>query len=164
MDDADLKKLAEYFISAVGSDKATLAEGVLRLLAERDALKLRQTELLELIAKLTRETPYPAELDECRSARAALTLRSAERNLRAEIETMKELVKVACEWRKQAFRTPIGLPLLDAVDKYLGELKPLSEYKCPSCGNVEMRDKEGHCFKCPGYGSTWMYLKDGDDA
>lgn len=35
-------------------------------------LQVRQQELLALIAKLTRETPYPAELDECRSARAAL--------------------------------------------------------------------------------------------
>lgn len=51
-------------------------------LDEVERLRTRQQELLALVAKLTRETPYPAELDECRSARAALiaevgTLRAA---------------------------------------------------------------------------------------
>lgn len=45
------------------------------------ALVVRRDELLALIAKLTRETPYPAEANEYRSQRAALiaevgTLRS----------------------------------------------------------------------------------------
>lgn len=40
--------------------------------ADNEALLTRRDELLALVAKMTRETPYPAELDECRSARAAL--------------------------------------------------------------------------------------------
>lgn len=40
--------------------------------SERDALVVRRDALLDLVAKLTRETPYPAELDECRAARAKL--------------------------------------------------------------------------------------------
>lgn len=51
------------------------------LIAERDALVVRRDGLLALVAKLTRETPYPDEANECRSQRASLiaevgTLRS----------------------------------------------------------------------------------------
>lgn len=52
-----------------------------RLRSENAQLIARRDELLALVAKISRETPYPAELDECRSARSALiaevgTLRS----------------------------------------------------------------------------------------
>jgi uncharacterized coiled-coil DUF342 family protein len=68
-------------------------EHATRLLAEAEVERLttRRDELLALVRKLTRETPYPAELDECRSARAALiaevgTLRAnaAEREITLE--------------------------------------------------------------------------------
>lgn len=48
-----------------------------------EKLTKRRDELLELCAKLTRETPYPADLDECRSARAALI---------AEVGTLRRTV------------------------------------------------------------------------
>ena len=50
---------------------AQLATQLEAALARISALETRQ-QLLELAAKLTRETPYPAELDECRAARSAL--------------------------------------------------------------------------------------------
>jgi len=42
------------------------------LIALVDAEKAYRDELRTLIVKISRETPYPAELDECRSARRAL--------------------------------------------------------------------------------------------
>lgn len=49
-----------------------MAEASAELEDERDALVVRRDELLALVAKLSRETPYPAELDECRAARSKL--------------------------------------------------------------------------------------------
>ena len=42
------------------------------LAAQVTALEEMRDRHLQLIATLTRETPYPAELEECRSARRAL--------------------------------------------------------------------------------------------
>lgn len=58
--------------------------------AEVATLTERRDALLRLVAKLTRETPYPAELDECRSARSALiaevgTLRAKCEDLRSQL-------------------------------------------------------------------------------
>ena len=53
---------------------------VINLKIENAKLQTRQAELLQTIVKITRETPYPAELDECRSNRAALI---------AEVGTLK---------------------------------------------------------------------------
>jgi hypothetical protein len=49
-----------------------LADQLEAAAAEVGRLAARRDELLALAAKLTRETPYPAELEECRSARRAL--------------------------------------------------------------------------------------------
>lgn len=57
-----------------------------RLRAENQALLDRRSELLALVARITRETPYPAELDECRASRAALI---------AEIGTLRARLKEA---------------------------------------------------------------------
>ncbi len=58
------------------------------LLDEVDRLESRQQEHLQLIAKLTRETPYPDECDECRSARRALVAEVGTLRARiAELET-----------------------------------------------------------------------------
>jgi len=81
-------------------------QSVACLRAENAQLTTRRDELLALVAKVSRETPYPAELDECRSARSALiaevgTLRAAGAELCAAavsaIEGVAEL-----EWTPEA--------------------------------------------------------------
>lgn len=68
-----------------------------RLISEAEVARLtaRRDELLKLVAKLTRETPYPAELDECRAARAALiaevgTLRAEATERRAAMDQLED--------------------------------------------------------------------------
>lgn len=58
--------------------------------SENERLRGRQKELLALIAKLTRETPYPAELDECRSARSALIAEVG--TLRAKVSEFEDVL------------------------------------------------------------------------
>lgn len=78
----DLGHLRGYLTETrqlLAEDHETLPEAARRVIAERDAARVevvtlteRRDSLLQLVARLTRETPYPAELDECRSARSAL--------------------------------------------------------------------------------------------
>jgi hypothetical protein len=77
------------------------------------ALETRQQDHLALITKLTRETPYPAELDECRSARRALiaevgTLRAA------HAQTQQQLAD--CGFRIEALK----LSIAEHADDVLG--------------------------------------------
>jgi hypothetical protein len=72
-----LRKLMHLPAAPAGTD-----DELERLRGEVSALTTRRDELLALVVKVTRETPYPAELDECRSARSRLiaevgTLRSS---------------------------------------------------------------------------------------
>jgi hypothetical protein len=53
--------------------------------------RTRRDELLALVDKVSRETPYPADLDECKSARAALI---------AEVGTLKARI-IELEGRRE---------------------------------------------------------------
>ncbi len=80
-------------IARTRNNQRAMADQLEASLSRITALETRQQELLELAAKLTRETPYPAELDECRSARRALiaevgTLRARRAELEAEADTL----------------------------------------------------------------------------
>lgn len=79
-----------------------VAEALQAALAEIDRLGERQQEHLQLIAKLTRETPYPDEIKECKAHRAALiaevgTLRGRVAELEQETATMRPVLDAALQ-------------------------------------------------------------------
>ena len=85
-----LLNLEVHLATELGNPQPPLAAQLRAAMAEIERLESRQQDHLRLIAKITRETPYPAELDECRSARRALiaevgTLRSERERLHAEV-------------------------------------------------------------------------------
>lgn len=89
--------------------------------AEIDRLAERQQAHLQLVAKLARETPYPAELDECRSARAKLiaevgTLRARIAELESTIASMAPVVAAAEVQRDRNDDDTDGV--FSAVDAY----------------------------------------------
>lgn len=71
---------------------------VLELLDDVATAEHRMGELHMALVKVTRETPYPEELDECRSARAALiaeigTLRAKVVGLQRDLDRARGLLE-----------------------------------------------------------------------
>jgi hypothetical protein len=87
-------------IDQLNSDLRSYEEGdTWHYIEENRTLRGRIGELLELVAKLTQETPYSEELDECRSVRSALiaevgTLRSEVRMLQNVISELSNPVTI----------------------------------------------------------------------
>lgn len=89
-----------------------LASHLHQALTDRDVLIGRRDELLALCAKLSRETPYASELEECRSARAALIAEVG--TLRAELAEMREKL----EWESDVNRA-----LLESQERLAVEMR-----------------------------------------
>lgn len=111
-----LSKASRAMVETVMNDRDRLRADVLRLTetaraasenwmeacrqrdearADAERLKSRQQDHLALIAKITRETPYPAELEECRSARRALIAEVG--TLRATLAESKTPTNANCD-------------------------------------------------------------------
>lgn len=79
-----------------------------KLLRAHDDLLVRQEEHLALIAKLSRETPYPEELDECRRQRAALVAEVGTLRARDAFYELGDAVYDECKKQRDAFLVEVA--------------------------------------------------------